>query len=234
MSVNRIDETRKQLLRNSELYRQARSIIGNKLSNILYAREKQGSLLTPHELFQKNCVDIYEKWKEIAELSNIFGDTKRDVKYSTEKHKSIGKMLSLVGLVESLGNTLADMLLFLFIANGKIVHTRSPQIKHVSSFFELTQLDLDYKLDLLKEENVSVISKILNLDLMSFIADLKFSVDENGIISDRRNNVIQIDQHIADFWDGVDTLTILFEDLEFPRWLETTSYVKMVSSEITS
>ena len=229
MSVNRIDETRKQFLRNSELYRQARSIISNQFSNILYAREKQGTLPTPHELFQKDCVDIYEKWKEIAELSNILGDAKRDVKYSTEKHKSIGKMLWFMGLVESLGNALADMLLILFIANGKVVHARLPYVRHVNSFFELAQLDLDYKLDLLKEENVHVISKILNLDLRNVIADLKFSVDENGIVSDRENNVIQIDQQIADFWDGVDTLMIIFEDLEFPRWLETTSYVKMVS-----
>jgi hypothetical protein len=195
----------------------------------LYAHEKHDLLPAPHEFFQKNCVDIYEKWKEIAELSNILGDMKRDVKYSTEKHKSIGKMLSFMGLVESLGNALADMLLILFIANGKAVHTRFPYVRHVNSFFELKQLDLDYKLYLLKGENVSVISKILNLDLRNVVADLEFSVDENGIITDHGNNIIQIDQHIADFWDGVDTLMILFEDLEFPRWLETTSYVKMVS-----
>ncbi|MGA3060321.1 MAG: hypothetical protein ABSD92_08125 [Candidatus Bathyarchaeia archaeon] len=229
MSVNRIDETRKQFLRNSELYRQARPIISNQLSNILNGREKQGPVPTPHELFQMNCVDIYEKWKEIAELSNILGDMKRDVKYSTEKHKSIGKMLWFMGLVESLGNTLTDMVLILFIANGKAVHTRLPYVRHVKSFLELTQLDLDYKLNILKEENVSLISKILNLELRNIIADLKFSVDENGIINDQGNNVILIDQYIADFWIGVDTLMTLFEDLEFPRWLETTSYVKMVS-----
>jgi hypothetical protein len=229
MSVNRIDETRKQLLRNSELYRQAKSIISKQLSNILNAREKQGLLPTPHELFQRDCVEIYEKWKEIADLSNILGDAKRDVRYSTEKHKSIGKMLSFKGLVESLGNKLADIVLILFIINGKAVHARIPYVRHVNSFFETTQLDLDYKLVLLKEENVNVISKILNLDLRKAIADLNFSVDENGIISDRGNNVIQIDQYLTDFWDGVDTVMILFEDLEFPRWLETTSYVKMVS-----
>jgi len=229
MSLNRIDETRKQLLRNSELYRQARTIISKQLSNILSAREKQGLMPTPNEIFQKNCVDIYEKWKEIAELSNILGDAKRDVKYSTEEHKSFGKMLWFMGLVESLGNTLADMVLILFIANGKAVHSPLPYVRHVNGFSELTQLDLDYKLNLLKEENVSVMSKILNLDLRNVIADLNFSVDENGIINDRGNNVIQIDQHMADFWDGVDTLMILFEDLEYPRWLETTSYVKMVS-----
>jgi hypothetical protein len=229
MSVNRIDETRKQFLRNSKLYGQTRSVISNKLSNILYGHEKQGSLQTPHEFFQKNCVEIYEKWKLLAELSNILGDTKRDVKYSTEKHKSIGKMLWFNGLVESLGNTLADMLLMLFIANGKVIHARLPYVRHVDSFFELKQLDLEYKLYLLKEENVSVMPKILNLDFRNVIADLKFSVDENGIVIDQGNNVIQIDQLMADFWDGVDTLMILFEDLEFPRWLETTSYVKMVS-----
>jgi hypothetical protein len=229
MSVNRIDETRKQFLRNSELYGQARPIISNQLSNILYTQEKHGPLSTPHELFQRNCVEIYEKWKEIAELSNILGDIKRDVRYSTEKHKSFGKMLSFVGLIESLGNKLADLLLILFIANGKAVHTRLPYVRHVNSFFELKQLDLDYKLNLLKEEKVSVMSKILNLDLRNVIVDLNFSVDENGIIYGQENNVIQIDQHITDFWDGVDTLMILFEDLEFPRWLETTSYVKMVS-----
>jgi len=229
MSVDRIDETRKQFLRNSELYRQARPIISNQLSNILYAREKQGPFPTPHELFQMNCVDIYEKWKEIVELSNILGDMKRDVKYSTEKHKSIGKMLWFMGLVESLGSASADMVMILFILNGKAVHARLPYVRHINSFLELTQLDLDLKLNFLKEEKVSVISKILNLDLRNVIADLKFSVDENGVIKDRENNVIQIDQHIADFWVGVDTLMILFEDLEFPRWLETTSYVRMVS-----
>ena len=229
MSVSRIDETRKQLLRNSELYRQARPIISNQLTSVLTPQAKQGPLPTPHELFQKDCVCIYEKWREIVELSDILGDMKRDVKYSTEKHRSFGKMLWFMGLVECLGNTLADMVLILFIANGKAVHAKLPYVRHIDSFSELTQLDLDNKLDFLKEENVSVMSKILNLDLRNAIAGLNFSVDENGVITDRGNNVIQIDQHMTDFWNGVDTLMILFEDLEFPRWLETASYVKMVS-----
>ena len=40
---------------------------------------------------------------------------------------------------------------------------------------------------------------------------------------DKGNNVIQIDQEIAEFWDCIDTLTVMFEDLGFLKWLKDMS-----------
>ncbi len=232
MSINRIQEYRATMLRQSEDYKRTRPLLDNLLSNILYVSEKKGFLPTPYEIFQDNCVDFYERWLDTSEISSILGDLKRDVQYPTEKHKAMSKMLAFMGLVESLGITMADMLLILVIANGKEVHTRGSYIKHVSSFSELKDVDWDYKSRFLKDEKFEIISKVLNLELRNTIAHLKFSIDDDGVIRGRGKNIISIDENISNFWDAIDVLTLLFEDLGFLKWLETTNRSKAINTSL--
>ena len=186
MSINRLDESRKSFLRNSENYIKTKPLLDNLLNNIFFVQEKTGFSQTPYELFKENCAEVYEKWKETAEISSILGHLKRDVQYPTNKHRAMSKMLAFMGLVESLGVTMADMLLILLIANGKAVHTRGQYIKHISVFSELKQISWNYKLKFLNDENLHIISKILNLKLRDTVAHLKFSVDDDGTSRQRQ------------------------------------------------
>jgi hypothetical protein len=132
----------------------------------------------------------------------------------------MSKMLVYLGLVESLGTTLTDMVLVMFIANGKEIHTHGPFAKHVRTLEELRNIDLSHKLDLLREEKLHLFGSFLNRGDRNLIAHLKFKIQDNGEIRRLNNSPIQIDEYIRKFWDGADTLMLVFEDIGFLKYLK--------------
>jgi hypothetical protein len=182
---------------------------------------KEGILPPPYQIFQKNCVKFYEKWESSKEIAAILRDLKREVDYPDNNVKSMSKMFAYLGLVESLGATMIDMALLFLIASGKQIHTKGPNIRHVETFEELEGVwSLDYKLDFLDDVGLSIFKeKIVNKNTRDAIAHLQFKI-ENGIIRDRGNNQIDIDQRISDFWEGILILERILVDIGFLDWLK--------------
>lgn len=219
-----ITEEKRQAIRQSQNYMSTKPLLDKYFTNILKIRGKMGWLETAYETFKNNCVDFYKKWTETIEISNLLRGLKTNVSYPTPEHEAMSKMLAFMGLVESVGVALADMLLILLIANGKEVHSRGRLIWHVNTFKELSDVDWEYKESFLLKEGFEIIKPILNLDKRNKIAHLHFKIGTGGEIreSGTGNNVIDIDSEINNFWDGIDTLIVLFEDLGFLKWLEST------------
>jgi len=161
-------------------------------------------------------VEFNEKWQEAEKISRILKDLKAAT-YPTKKLESMSKMLAYLGLVESLGVTLLDMVLLLLIGYGHEVYTRGRHAKHVTSFKELTEIDLAFKLDFLKDNRINIAQKIVNRRLRNNIAHLKFRILENGDIRARNNRMIHIDDAISRFWSAADTLKLVFEDCKLLR-----------------
>jgi len=219
-------------IRQSEDYLKARKIFESILLNvpIEYPRKRGvGVLPSPAEKFEKNCLEFYEKWQESKRISEILRGLKTRVEYPSDVYKSMSKLLVYLGLVESLGVALVDMALMLLIATGKEVHTRGAFTKHVTSFKELADIDLGYKLDFLESEGLDLFKRFINRDLRNHIAHLKFTIENNGEIRKRNGVPIHIDNEISRFWDGVDTLKLVLEDSGFLERLETASL--LVKSE---
>jgi hypothetical protein len=178
-----------------------------------------------YEIFERNCKSLSKKWKEAQAISEILRDLKSEVSYPSPMLKSMSKMLAYLGLVESLGAKMMDMALLLLIANGKELHTRGAYAKHVETFEELEDIwDLDYKLKFLDSAEISIFrEKIINKTLRDSIAHLNFRIENDGKIRDRANNEIRIDEEISKFWQGVDILKVVLEDIGFLRWIEERS-----------
>jgi hypothetical protein len=126
-------------------------------------------------------------------------------------------------LVESLGVTLADMVLILLIANEKEVHIRRPFTRHATRADELERLELVYKLDFIKSEGIGLFSKFINRGLRNDIAHLNFKIQEDGVIK-RKNGQktpIDIDKAISTFWQGVNNLESLFKEIGYMKELKT-------------
>lgn len=104
------------------------------------------------------------------------------------------------------------MLLLILIANEYEVHTRRPYSKHVTSFEELADIDLGFKLKFLKDNGINIAERIVDRELRNIIAHLKFRILENGDVRDRVNNRVLMDEKISRFWHAVDTLKLVFED----------------------
>jgi hypothetical protein len=213
----------RERIRQSDIYKVTKPLLDKPITNILKLTDKIGWQPTAYQIFESNCVDFHKKWLEGVSVANILRGLKMEVVYPTPKHQAMSKMLAFMGLVESLGVTMSDMLLILAIANGKEVHTRDRYIRHVRTFKELAKVDWEYKRFFLVNEGFEIVNSILNLNIRNRIAHLHFKISENGEIKETKgNNPIDIDLEINNFWVAIDTLFILFLDLGLLNWLDET------------
>lgn len=221
MSGERVEENGKARLRESREYEDTKRILG-----ILFANLKSlGSMnkMPSPDFFVRNCKDFYDKWQEAEKISEILRVLKSEITYHDKKVESMSKMLAYLGLVESLGVTLMDMVLILLIANGREVHITRGRVKHVTSFEELKEIDLGYKLDFLKDEGLEIFRWFMNQEVRNIVAHLKFIIDNDGSVRKRDGTLVDIDIEISRFWDGIDILKLVFEDIGFLRYAEKTA-----------
>jgi len=225
-----LNETRKKELRQSRDYKKTRKILDNMFVNIAKLRTKAGPTLpseyvfhTEYPIFKKNCREMWRKWKEAQRISRILRELKTEVRYPNDELKSMANMLAYLGLVESLGVTMMDMMLLFLMAHGRELHTRGYPTKHVETFEELEKVwNLDYKLSFLNSSGLSIFKKkIVDTKTRNIIAHLNFTIEKNtGVIRGRRNKIIDINEKISNFWEGIDTLDLVLEDIGFLGWLK--------------
>jgi len=214
--MREISEEKKKEIRESDEYKKTQ-----KLLKLLYERIKRAKAFQTYEFdhFSEMCIGFKERWKEANEVPRIFIDLKTGRRRSP-KHQSMGKMLSYLGLVESLGVAFADAILIMLIANGRAVHTTRGLTKHVTKVKELEKIDLAYKLEFLEDEGLEIFKILINRDTRNHVAHLKFTIQGNGEIRkrDKEKSPIHIDEDIRNFWSGVDVLRVVFEDIGLLSW----------------
>lgn len=169
------------------------------------------------KLFEHNKKEISEKWEKALDISEVLRGLKSEVNYASDRNKAMSKMLAYLGLVESIGTAVINIILLALALNGKEVHTRGPYTRHVKTYSELEDLDLGYKMDFLKKEGVEIMGQYIKRDIRNIIGHLKFTIEDNGTIRGPGNNPIQIDKHIKEFWEGIDIIKRVFVDLDFFR-----------------
>jgi len=92
-----------------------------------------------------------------------------------------------LGLVESLGNSIVDMIVILLVANGRDLHIESlrrvPRIRHVTSIKDLEdeRVSLGIKLRFLDDNGIKKLASIIDSKLRNTIAHLNFDVKEDEI-----------------------------------------------------
>lgn len=99
----------------------------------------------------------------------------------------IGALFLYLGLVESLGNGIVDIIVMLLVANGRDFHIEcrhtTPRIKHVTSLKDLEKerVPLTTKLNFLRDNDVKELPSIIDTTLRNDIAHLKFDVREDKV-----------------------------------------------------
>jgi len=92
-----------------------------------------------------------------------------------------------LGLVESLGNCIVDVIVMILIANGRDFHIErlhtTPRIKHATSIEDLEKerVALTTKLNFLRDNGIEELPSIIDSTLRNDIAHLNFNVKEDGI-----------------------------------------------------
>jgi len=204
--------------RESEDYRNTKENFEKLLCNISGNIPANDYRSTRSKLFWGN-EEIEDRWDEAERISVILRKMKGEIAYPNEKVKSMSKMLAYLGLVESLGSTLMDITLLLLIANGLDVHTRRGVLRHVTKLDQLKDVDTRVKLRILKTEGFKIFGKLFKVEYRNIVAHLKFTIGENGQITQKVNNQpINIDKAIADFWFAVDVVSNALQDAGFLRF----------------
>jgi len=165
--------------------------------------------------------ELADSWDRSSETSQILQYLKigEYARLLPPKTQSMAKMLTYLGLVESLGITFTDIALMLLIMNGKEMHTRLPFIKHVTSLRELQEVNLAYKQHFLKAYELDPFLELVNRKLRNKIAHLKFKIEENGTIKLYNNKIVDIDKVLEEFWKTFFEIIEIFDEIGFTNWL---------------
>ena len=102
---------------------------------------------------------------------------------STSIKEQVFLLYTYLGMVESLGNWTANILIMLLIASGKDFHIKTPIMRHVYSLDDLEEkyVPLKMKLNFLREFGIKTYPSIFDNKLRNDIAHFKFKIENNEV-----------------------------------------------------
>jgi len=137
------------------------------------------------KLFKQAYSYFENKHKRAGKIVHTIFQAER---ISSRKVKDVVYMLFIyLGVIESIGNSIVNILVMLLIANGMDFHIERahdfPRIKHAASIRELEKerVPLTTKLNFLKYNGITELTSIIDSKLRNTIAHLKFDLKENDI-----------------------------------------------------
>jgi hypothetical protein len=101
---------------------------------------------------------------------------------ASKVHSNLYKTFSYLGFIESYGNTIVDLLVFLCVATGIDFHIEcqhtTPRIKHAETIDDLEneRVPLTTKINFLRDNGLIVFSSLIDTELRNTIAHMKFEI----------------------------------------------------------
>ena len=147
--------------------------MGASSSNFKLFRQAYSHFVEKRKHKSKTIFPMFEAWR-----AQRLSETLSDTAYS---------LFLYLGLVESLGNTLADILVMLLIANEKDFHIEClhtvPRIKHAVSIKDLEKerVPLTMKLNFLRDNGLAEFASVVDSKLRNAIAHLDFEIRKDEI-----------------------------------------------------
>lgn len=148
----------------------------------------RGKSYVRYDLFRQAFLDYHERSKRalrivelIAEAGSAPGEPQHNLK------DTMFNLFAYMGLVESVGNSVVDMVVMLLVSNGRDIHIEcqhtAPRIKHAIQIKDLEdeRVPLTTKLNFLKENGVPVLASTIDSELRNIIAHLKFQIKNDTI-----------------------------------------------------
>lgn len=92
-----------------------------------------------------------------------------------------------LGIVESIGNTIVDLVIMLLVATGRDFHIEcqhtTPRIKHAMTIKDLEKerVSLTTKLNFLRDNDLKTFASLIDTSLRNIIAHLKFDVKDGKV-----------------------------------------------------
>lgn len=159
---------------------QIREKIANELMPLLdNLRTKRAD----YELFKRSFRRFQGDFNRTLEYAKLFAKySGLPADASPSLKDTVYALFSHVVLVESLGNSMLDMIVMLLVANGKDFHIhKGPRIVHVNKIGELKKIPLGRKVSFLEDNDIKELAGLVNTTLRNKISHLKFKLREDNI-----------------------------------------------------
>jgi len=144
--------------------------------------------------------------------------TDRSSRYDTKEE--IRVLLAYLGLVESLGNTVTDVVVMSLVSNGRDFHIESPyvtpRIRRVVAIEDLEthRVSLTTKLNFLRDNGISVFPSVVDSELGNIIAHLKFEIRKNEVYIRGKPSLVTVMVAWFKLFEAITTVEGLLEAMQ--------------------
>jgi hypothetical protein len=125
-------------------------------------------------------------------------------------------LFAYLGIVETLGNTIVDIIIMLIIANGKDFHIeseyRTPRVKHVERIFDLNRVPLATKLNFLRDNGIKTLPSMIDSKLRNDIAHLNFTFNPDTKEISIRNRPIK--EVVNEGFNRLNMISKVYDELD--------------------
>lgn len=180
--------------------------------------------------FKTNAREFYVRFVKAIKISGKVSSLQTLLVTTEEPQlQATLKLFHYLGLVESIGTTIIDMLVLLLIANGYIFHVErrheSPRITHATTFKDIDAPNstLADKLSFLEQNGLRKSSQLVDRKLRNDIAHLEFDINNQGKVSTEHCKELNIDKKTNDFTARFMAFFAVLEDCSFIRFLNKTT-----------
>lgn len=171
-----------------------------------------------------NAVEWYDRFVKALTISGkVSSLQKLQVTVKEPKLLALLKLFQYLGLVESIGTTIVDMLVLLLIANGHVFHVERshelPRIIHAKTFSDINNSTLADKLCFLENNGLKTASRLIDRKLRNDIAHLNFDVNKRGEIVTKNCGKVNIDEKSNRFSKVFIIVLLVLKDCGFVDFL---------------
>lgn len=175
---------------------------------------------------KENAVEWYGRFLKAIKISGKVSSIQK-LRLVTEEPQLIAtlKLFQYLGLVESIGATIVDMLVLLLIADGHHFHVERfrehPRIIHAKTFSDIgaPNSTLFDKLSFLENNKLKTTASLIDRKLRNDIAHLDFDINRQGEISTKNYKKLDIDERLNRFSKMYMGFILIFDDSGFIDFL---------------
>ena len=164
---------------------QIKEKISKELKPFLDGIRTMGSRSRNFRLFKEAYNDFLKKHGRALSIVDILFKVKVEPTY--EAVEDLTELFIYMGLVESVGNSIVNLIVMLLVANGRDFHIEcrytTPRIKHAVSIKDLEdeRVPLTTKLNFLRDNGITELASIIDSELRNKIAHLEFDIRKDHI-----------------------------------------------------
>lgn len=171
---------------------------------------------TGYKIFRENFIAFFSSEHTQMDILEFILGKMSALKTNLDAAQEVDDILQMfayLGIVETVGNSMADIITILLVVNGIDFHIESahgiPRVRHATSIksLETEKVPLTAKLNFLKENGIPTLANLFNSKLRNDIAHSKFVIKDDKVYFKHRRGLkpaqVIVPAASADLFNGI-------------------------------